>query len=270
MLHTLATMPAHPESVPVNALVPVKGTPLENNAEVNVWDLVRMIAGCAHPDAESHGEAERRKNYSASISDQTLCFMAGARCDFLQEKNCSATPNPTFDEDMAAMFDLLGLKPREAFKEEKRKWYSTNPRSPGSSGYGGVDIGDLFAEVRLYLPSPGGWRRSFLHRKNFWVTRNHWRRPAWGRSHKPGLYAPIRQRWCGCLWRTSRILRVAPMPFMGSILMSINITCGCNTAEASTTRWHFHKQRSHPGAGPGSIVAARLPGPTGDRLQSRF
>jgi biotin synthase len=116
MLHTLATMPSHPESVPVNALVPVKGTPLENNAKVNVWDLVRMIATARilMPKAMVRLSAGRT---SMSISDQTLCFMAGANSIFAGEKLLT-TPNPTFDEDMA-MFDLLGLKPREAFKEEK-------------------------------------------------------------------------------------------------------------------------------------------------------
>ena len=44
MLHTLATMREHPESVPVNALVPVPGTPLEDQPKVSVWDMVRMIA----------------------------------------------------------------------------------------------------------------------------------------------------------------------------------------------------------------------------------
>ena len=116
MLHTLATMPEHPESVPVNALVPVKGTPLENNAKVNVWDLVRMIASARilMPKAMVRLSAGRT---SMSIADQTLCFMAGANSIFAGEKLLT-TPNPTFDEDMA-MFDLLGLKPREAFKGEK-------------------------------------------------------------------------------------------------------------------------------------------------------
>lgn len=116
MLFTLATMPEHPESVPVNALVPVKGTPLENNAKVNVWDLVRMIASARilMPKAMVRLSAGRT---SMSIADQTLCFMAGANSIFAGEKLLT-TPNPTFDEDMA-MFDLLGLKPREAFKEEK-------------------------------------------------------------------------------------------------------------------------------------------------------
>ncbi len=116
MLHTLATMPSHPESVPVNALVPVKGTPLENNAKVNVWDLVRMIATARilMPKAMVRLSAGRT---SMSISDQTLCFMAGANSIFCRRK-IAHYANPTFDEDMA-MFDLLGLKPREAFKEEK-------------------------------------------------------------------------------------------------------------------------------------------------------
>lgn len=116
MLHTLATMPKHPESVPVNALVPVKGTPLENNAKVNVWDLVRMIASARilMPKAMVRLSAGRT---SMSIADQTLCFMAGANSIFAGEKLLT-TPNPSFDEDMA-MFDLLGLKPREAFKEER-------------------------------------------------------------------------------------------------------------------------------------------------------
>ncbi|MGN6415966.1 MAG: biotin synthase BioB [Pseudobacter sp.] len=116
MLLTLATMPEHPESVPVNALVPVKGTPLENNAKVNVWDLVRMIASARilMPKAMVRLSAGRT---SMSIADQTLCFMAGANSIFAGEKLLT-TPNPTFDEDMA-MFDLLGLTPREAFKGEK-------------------------------------------------------------------------------------------------------------------------------------------------------
>lgn len=116
MLHTLCTMPAHPESVPVNALVPVPGTPLENNSPVNVWDMVRMIATARilMPKAMVRLSAGRT---SMSIADQTLCFMAGANSIFAGEKLLT-TPNPTFEEDMA-MFDMLGLKPREAFKEEK-------------------------------------------------------------------------------------------------------------------------------------------------------
>jgi biotin synthase len=114
MLHTLATMPQHPESVPVNALVPVKGTPLEHNTKVNVWDMVRMIATARilMPKAMVRLSAGRT---SMSIADQTLCFMAGANSIFAGDKLLT-TPNPSFDEDMT-MFDMLGLKPREAFKD---------------------------------------------------------------------------------------------------------------------------------------------------------
>jgi biotin synthase len=116
MLHTLSTMPEHPESVPINALVPVAGTPLENNQKVDVWDMVKMIATARilMPKAMVRLSAGRA---TMSISDQALCFMAGANSIFTGEKLLT-TPNPSFDEDKA-MFDMLGLNPREAFKEEK-------------------------------------------------------------------------------------------------------------------------------------------------------
>lgn len=116
MLHTLSTLPEHPESVPVNALVRVKGTPLENNPKVDIWDMVRMIATARilMPRAMVRLSAGRTE---MSIAEQTLCFMAGANSIFAGEKLLT-TPNPSFDEDMA-MFKLLGIEPREAFKKEK-------------------------------------------------------------------------------------------------------------------------------------------------------
>jgi biotin synthase len=116
MLHTLSTMTEHPESVPINALVPVAGTPLENNQKVDVWDMVKMIATARilMPRAMVRLSAGRA---TMSVSDQALCFMAGANSIFTGEKLLT-TPNPSFDEDKA-MFGLLGLTPREAFKEEK-------------------------------------------------------------------------------------------------------------------------------------------------------
>ncbi|OQP66489.1 biotin synthase [Niastella vici] len=116
MLHTLSTMPEHPESVPINALVAVQGTPLENNQKVDVWDMVKMIATARilMPKAMVRLSAGRA---TMSVSDQALCFMAGANSIFTGEKLLT-TPNPTFDEDKA-MFEMLGLTPREAFKDEK-------------------------------------------------------------------------------------------------------------------------------------------------------
>jgi biotin synthase len=116
MLHTLSNMPEHPESVPINALVRVKGTPLENNPKVDIWDMVRMIATARilMPKAMVRLSAGRAE---MSVAEQALCFMAGANSIFAGEKLLT-TPNPSFDEDNA-MFAMLGLKPRDAFKEPK-------------------------------------------------------------------------------------------------------------------------------------------------------
>ena len=117
MLHTLATMETHPESVPINALVPIKGTPLANNEKVDIWDMVRMIATARvlMPATMVRLSAGRT---DMSIAEQALCFMAGANSIFAGDKLLT-TPNPSFDEDNM-MFQLLGLQPRKAFKEEKQ------------------------------------------------------------------------------------------------------------------------------------------------------
>jgi biotin synthase len=116
MLHTLSNMPEHPESVPINALVSVKGTPLENQPKTDIWDMVRMIATARiiMPRTMVRLSAGRSE---MSTAEQALCFMAGANSIFAGEKLLT-TPNPSFEEDNA-MFSMLGLKPREAFKEEK-------------------------------------------------------------------------------------------------------------------------------------------------------
>jgi biotin synthase len=116
MLHTLATLPQHPESVPVNALVRVKGTPLEDNPKVDVWDMIRMIATARilMPSTMVRLSAGRAE---MSQAEQALCFMAGANSIFAGDKLLT-TPNPSFEEDNQ-LFQLLGLKPRLAFKEEK-------------------------------------------------------------------------------------------------------------------------------------------------------
>jgi biotin synthase len=113
MIHTLATLPEHPESVPVNALVPVEGTPLAEQPRVPVWDMVRMIAlaRIAMPKAMLRLSAGRVR---MSVEEQAMCFMAGANSIFTGEKLLT-TSNPSFDSDKE-MFALLGLQPREAYK----------------------------------------------------------------------------------------------------------------------------------------------------------
>lgn len=116
MLCTLANLPEHPESVPINALVRVKGTPLENNPKVDIWDMVRMIATARilMPKSMVRLSAGRAE---MSISEQAFCFMAGANSIFTGDKLLT-TPNPSFEEDNA-MFSLLGLNAMPAFRSLK-------------------------------------------------------------------------------------------------------------------------------------------------------
>lgn len=115
LLFTLATRPQHPESVPVNALVAVEGTPMAGKQKVKIWEMVRMIATARilMPKAMVRLSAGR---HDMSIEQQSLCFLAGANSIFTGEKLLT-TPNPDFSADKE-MFEVLGLKPRESFKEE--------------------------------------------------------------------------------------------------------------------------------------------------------
>ncbi|WP_446830679.1 biotin synthase BioB [Candidatus Foliamicus sp.] len=112
LLHTLATLPSPPESVPVNALVPVPGTPLEDCPPVSTWEMVRMIASARilMPQAMVRLSAGRTR---MSAEQQALCFLAGANSIFTGEKLLT-TPNPSFDSDQE-LLELLGLTAREPY-----------------------------------------------------------------------------------------------------------------------------------------------------------
>lgn len=110
MLLTLATMPKHPESVPINALARVAGTPLEDNEKVDTWEMVRMIATAriVMPSSMVRLSAGR---IEMSETEQAWCFMAGANSIFTGERETLlVTPNPGVSEDMQ-MLQTLGLKP---------------------------------------------------------------------------------------------------------------------------------------------------------------
>ncbi|WDF69935.1 biotin synthase BioB [Sphingobacterium oryzagri] len=110
MLRTLANMEKHPESVPINALARVKGTPLENNPKVDTWDMVRMIATAriAMPASMVRLSAGRTE---MTTMEQAWCFMAGANSIFTGEREkLLVTPNPGISEDLD-MLATLGLKP---------------------------------------------------------------------------------------------------------------------------------------------------------------
>ncbi len=116
MLQTLANLNPQPESVPINKLVAVEGTPLENQEEVHVFDMVRMIATARilMPKSMVRLSAGR---LSMSEEGQAFCFMAGANSIFAGDKLLT-TPNPSEDNDMK-LFAKLGLNQRVSFKEEK-------------------------------------------------------------------------------------------------------------------------------------------------------
>jgi biotin synthase len=117
MLHTLATMRPHPESVPVNTLSQVPGTPLAEQKAVPVTDVVRMIATARilMPASMVRLSAGRSR---LSLSDQAMCFMAGANSIFSSEEKImltKAAASQDYDQDKA-MLDELGLKMRPPFK----------------------------------------------------------------------------------------------------------------------------------------------------------
>ncbi|HLI21353.1 MAG TPA: biotin synthase BioB [Stellaceae bacterium] len=108
MIEALATLPAHPESVPINMLVRVAGTPLADTPPLDAIELVRTVAVAriAMPASMVRLSAGRE-----TMSDelQALCFLAGANSVFCGERLLT-TPNPARDHDRALM-DRLGLLP---------------------------------------------------------------------------------------------------------------------------------------------------------------
>jgi len=108
LLHTLATLPQHPESVPINQLVQVAGTPLHGLPPLDPIELVRTIATgrLMMPRSYLRLSAGRMEMNDAV---QALCFLAGANSIFHGEKLLT-TPNPGRTHDQA-LFDRLGLSP---------------------------------------------------------------------------------------------------------------------------------------------------------------
>jgi biotin synthase len=106
LIYTLANLPTHPESVPINALVPVPGTPLASMPRPKIWEVVRMVAAAriTMPTAKVRLSAGRNE---MSDSEQAICFLAGANSIFSGSKLLT-TANPSIDED-ASLLAVLGL-----------------------------------------------------------------------------------------------------------------------------------------------------------------
>lgn len=111
MLITLANLEQHPESVPINTLIKIKGTPLgdKEEAQVPIWDLVRMVATARLVMPSSYVRLSAGR-IGRSYQDQALCFLAGANSIHAGDKLLT-TPNNKLGSDME-MFELLGIKPQ--------------------------------------------------------------------------------------------------------------------------------------------------------------
>ena len=123
LLQALANLPAHPDSVPINRLVQVAGTPLEGTAELDPFEFVRTIAVARLMMPKSMVRLSAGRE---SMSDelQALCFAAGANSIFHGEKLLT-TGNPDVARDQA-LFDRLGLVPMPVTEAE--------PDAPGGCG----------------------------------------------------------------------------------------------------------------------------------------
>jgi biotin synthase len=113
LLHTLATLPEHPQSVPINQLVRVAGTPLVDAAALDPFDFVRMIAVARILMPASHVRLSAGR---AEMSDelQALCFMAGANSIFYGEKLLT-TGNPDTEHDLRLFRRLkIAAEPHDA------------------------------------------------------------------------------------------------------------------------------------------------------------
>ena len=111
LLQQLATLRPHPESVPINMLVRVEGTPLASAPPLDPLEMVRAIATARilMPASKVRLAAGRKQLSPEAV---TLCFLAGANSIFVGEKLLT-TPNPGVDED-EQLLQTLGMKPLES------------------------------------------------------------------------------------------------------------------------------------------------------------
>ena len=131
LLMSYVEMDTPPESIPINALVAVDGTPLENQKPIEQWEMIRMVATTriVFPTSIVRLSAGRTK---MSMEAQALCFLAGAGSIFAGDRLLT-TPNPEFNEDKE-MFEILGLISKEPFVDQEQpqtvKWNGQNESKP--------------------------------------------------------------------------------------------------------------------------------------------
>ncbi len=111
MLQTLANLPAHPGSVPINMLVQVEGTPLYGEGQMDPFDFIRTIAVARLLMPASYVRLSAGRE-AMNDEMQALCFMAGANSIFYGEKLLTTT-NPLQNTDLD-LFARLGISPESA------------------------------------------------------------------------------------------------------------------------------------------------------------
>ena len=115
LLIQLANLPEHPESVPINMLVKVAGTPLENAEDIDPFDFIRMLAVARIMMPRSHVRLSAGRE-QMSEQTQALAFLAGANSIFYGDRLLT-TSNPQAEKDMR-LFDRLGIKPEERHEHD--------------------------------------------------------------------------------------------------------------------------------------------------------
>ena len=131
MLLTLSCLNPHPESVPINGLVPAEGTPMGEQEIVSIWDMVRMIATTRIVLLDTTVRLSAGRTQMTD-EGQALCFLAGVGSIFAGDKLLT-TPNPEFNKDMA-LFEALGLKHKAPYKKGDKpkvdgEAYKTRPEN---------------------------------------------------------------------------------------------------------------------------------------------
>lgn len=124
LLMSYMAMENPPESIPINALVAVEGTPMAEQKPIEQWEMIRMVATTriAFPESVVRLSAGRTK---MNMEAQALCFMAGAGSIFAGDKLLT-TPNPEYNEDVE-MFKILGLVSKEAFADGEQPISEPDP-----------------------------------------------------------------------------------------------------------------------------------------------
>jgi biotin synthase len=137
LLETLASLRPHPESVPINMLARVPGTPLQGQPEVPFWEVLRVVATARilMPRSVVRLSAGRAR---LSDSEQALCFLAGANSIFSSETRTMLTraaPSPDYAAD-ELLLRTLGLKMRRPFQRVDRRLTRRGRHRPGAGGIG--------------------------------------------------------------------------------------------------------------------------------------